>query len=148
PGSLARRALRWWGQRYAEAGGRMQTQENPLLPWQHSLARRRWELEQALVQLYLDPGGAAQQLAQLADAELKEEVRDRLARFAAAEHRRPDGANDAACIFLTWCFADLPAATRYILRRLGFAAALFREDSPAPLKHAPRLVLACTMLVM
>ncbi|HEY7494591.1 MAG TPA: hypothetical protein VIH59_26265, partial [Candidatus Tectomicrobia bacterium] len=85
PGSLARRALRWWWQRYAEAGQRMQAQENPLLPWQHSLARRRWELEQALLQLYLDPRGAAQQLAQLADEELKEEVHDRLARFAAAE---------------------------------------------------------------
>ena len=148
PGSLARRALRWWWQRYAEAGRRMQTQENPLLPWQRSLARRRWELEQALLQLYLDPKGAAQQLAQLADEELKEEVHDRLARFAAAEHRRPDGRNDAAYIFLTWRFADLPAATRYTLRQLGFAAALFKEDHPTPLKHASRLVLAGTMLVM
>ena len=148
PGSLARRALRWWWQRYAEAGRRMQAQENPLLPWQHSLARRRWELEQALLQLYLDPKGAAQQLAQLADEELKDEVRDRLARFAAAEHRRPDGRNDAAYIFLTWRFADLPAATRYTLRQLGFAAALFKEDHPTPLKHASRLVLAGTMLVM
>ena len=148
PGSLARRALRWWWQRYAEAGRRMQAQENPLLPWQHSLARRRWELEQALLQLYLDPKGAAQQLAQLADEELKDEVHDRLARFAAAEHRRPDGRNDAAYIFLTWRFADLPAATRYTLRQLGFAAALFKEDHPTPLKHASRLVLAGTMLVM
>ena len=148
PGSLARRALRWWWQRYAEAGRRMQAQENPLLPWQRSLARRRWELEQALLQLYLDPKGAAQQLAQLADEELKDEVHDRLARFAAAEHRRPDGRNDAAYIFLTWRFADLPAATRYTLRQLGFAAALFKEDHPTPLKHASRLVLAGTMLVM
>ena len=125
----------------------MQAQENPLLPWQHSLARRRWELEQALLQLYLDPKGAAQQLAQLADEELKEEVHDHLARFAAAEHRRPDGRNDAAYIFLTWRFADLPAATRYTLRQLGFATVLFKEDHP-PLKHASRLVLAGTMLVM
>lgn len=148
PGSLARRALRWWWQRYTEAGQRMQAQENPLLPWQRSLARRRWELEQALLQLYHDPKGAAQQLARLADEELKEEVRDRLARFAAAEHRRPDGRNDAAYIFLTWRFADLPAATRYTLRQLGFATALFKEEHPTPLKHASRLVLAGTMLVM
>src|SRR5215510_11795091 len=148
PGSLARRALRWWWQRYTEAGQRMQAQENPLLPWQHSLARRRWELEQALLQLYLDPKGAAQQLAQLADEELKDEVRDRLGRFAASEHRRPDGRNDAAYIFLTWRFDELPAAIRYTLRQLGFAAALFKEDHPPPLKHASRLVLAGTMLVM
>jgi formylglycine-generating enzyme required for sulfatase activity len=148
PGSLARRALRWWWQRYAESGRRMQTQENPLLPWQHSLARRRWELEQALLQLYLDPRGAAQQLAQLADGDLKDEVHDRLTRFAAAEHRRPDGRNDAAYMFLTWHFAELPAAIRYTLRQLGFAAALFKEDHPTPLKHASRLVLAGTMLVM
>jgi hypothetical protein len=30
PGSLARRALRWWWQRYTEAGQRMQALENPL----------------------------------------------------------------------------------------------------------------------
>ena len=60
----------------------------------------------------------------------------------------PDGRNDAAYIFLTWRFADLPAATRYTLRRLGFAAALFRKDYPEPFKHASRLVLAGTMLVM
>jgi formylglycine-generating enzyme required for sulfatase activity len=148
PWSLARRALRWWWQRYAEAGQRMQAQENPLLPWQHSLARRRWELEQALLQLYLDPRGAAQQLAQLVDDELKDEVYDRLARFAADEHRRPDGRNDAAYIFLTWRFDELPAATRYTLRQLGFAAVLFKEDHLTPLKHASRLVLAGTMLVM
>lgn len=40
PGSLARRALNWWIQRYAEAAQRMQAQENPLLPWQSSLASR------------------------------------------------------------------------------------------------------------
>ena len=103
PGSLARRALRWWWQRYAESARRMQAQENPLLPWQGSLARRRWELEQALLQLYLDPRGAAQQLAQLADDELKDEVHDRLARFAAAEHRRPDR-NYLANLDVTSCY--------------------------------------------
>jgi formylglycine-generating enzyme required for sulfatase activity len=148
PGSLAQRALRWWWRRYIEAEKRMQVQENPLLPWQHSLARRRWELEQALLQLYLDPVSAARQLAQLADAELQDDVRDRLALFAAAEQRRSGGRNDAGSIFLTWRFDDLPAITRHTLRRLGFADKFRGKYQRMSLKDSPRLALAGTMLVM
>jgi formylglycine-generating enzyme required for sulfatase activity len=148
PGSLARRALRWWWRRYAEAERRMQAQENPLLPWQHSLASRRWELEQALLQLYLDPEGAARQLSQLADEELQDEVCERLAMFAAADHQHPDSRHDGRCIFLTWRFVDLPAATRHTLRRLGFAAEVFENAKPPEIKQASRLVLAGTILIM
>jgi formylglycine-generating enzyme required for sulfatase activity len=148
PGSLARRALRWWWRRYAEAAKSNQAQENPLLPWQHSLASRRWELEQALLQLYLDPVSAARRLAQLADEELADDVRERLALFAAADHRRSDGGNDAAGIFLTWRFDDLPAFTRHTLRRLGFADTFLKKYALTSFKDSPRLVLAITVLAM
>lgn len=106
-------------------------------------------MDQAILQLYLDPKNAAQQLAQLADDELRDEIRERLAAFAAADHRPEGGGDDSAYIYLTWRFAELPAATRHILRRLGFgfSAKLFNH-APAPLKSSPRLVLAGTMLVM
>jgi hypothetical protein len=62
-GSLAHQALDWWQQRYATATQHMQAQENRLLPWQDSLASQRWRMEQALLQLYLDPDRAAQRLS-------------------------------------------------------------------------------------
>jgi formylglycine-generating enzyme required for sulfatase activity len=146
PGSLVRRVLDWWQQRYSEAAQRMQAQENPLLPWQDSLASRRWQMEQVLLHLYCEPERAVQQLAYLADDALRDEIHERLATFAAADHR-PDGrGDDSAYVYCTWRFADLPAATRHRLRQLGFAAGLF-EHEPVPLKHAPRLVLAGTLLV-
>lgn len=148
PGSLARRALRWWWRRYAEAAKSIQAQDNQLLPWQHSLASRRWELEQALLQLYLDPVSAARRLAQLADEESADDVRERLALFAAADHRRSDGGNDAAGIFLTWRFDDLPALTRHTLRRLGFADTFLDKYTLTSLKDSSRLVLAITVLAM
>jgi hypothetical protein len=147
PGSLVRRVLDWWQQRYAVAAQRMQVQENPLLPWHDSLASRRWQMEQALLSLYCEPERAAQRLAQLADDALRDEIHERLAAYAAADHR-PDGrGDDSAYVYCTWRFADLPAATHHRLRQLGFAAGLF-EHEPTPLRHAPRLVLAGTMLVM
>ena len=147
PGSLARRALRWWWQRYDEAAQRMQAQENPLLPWQHSLARRRWELEQALLQLYLDPKGASAAVSPTGGRGAE----GRGARPSGQVCRRRASSADSGTmrrIFFSpgaLLICPPPHATR--LRQLGFAAALFKEDT-RPLKHAPRLVLAGTMLVM
>ena len=146
-GSLAQRALDWWQQRYSAAAQQMQAQENPLLPWQDSLASQRWQLEQALLRLYLDPVGVTRQLAQLADDELRDDVRAHLAEYAAAEHRPAASGDDSAYIYCTWRFAELTAATQQRLRQLGFAAGLFRH-APAPLKDSPRLALAGTVLVM
>ena len=146
-GSLAQRALDWWQQRYSAAAQQMQAQENPLLPWQDSLASQRWQLEQALLRLYLDPAGASRQLAQLADEVLRDDVRARLAEYAAAEHRPAASGDDSAYIYCTWRFAELTAATQHRLRQLGFAAGLF-QHAPAPLKDSPRLALAGTALVM
>lgn len=64
--SLARRALEWWQARYVEADQKQRTQENPLLPWQGSLASRRWQVEHALLRLYTDPEVAADRLTVLA----------------------------------------------------------------------------------
>ena len=112
-GSLAQRALAWWQQRYNAAAQQMQAQENPLLPWQDSLASQRWQLEQALLQLYLDPAGASRQLAQLADEVLRDDVRAHLAEYAAAEHRPAASGDDSAYIYCTWRFAELTAATQH-----------------------------------
>ncbi len=49
--SLAQRALDWWQQRYQQAAAQMEVQENPLLPWRNSRASRRWQVEQAVLQL-------------------------------------------------------------------------------------------------
>jgi hypothetical protein len=146
-GSPAHQALDWWQQRYVTARQDMQAQENPLLPWQDSLASQRWQMEQALLQLYLDPDHAAQRLAQLADATLRDDIHARLGAFAAADHRLDARSDDSAFVYCTWRFADLPAATRHRLRQLGFAAGLF-EHGPTPLKRSPRLVLAAIMLMM
>lgn len=143
--SLARRALDWWQARYKEADQEKQAQETPLLPWQDSLASRRWQVEHASLQLYVEPEVAADRLAVLADEELRAEIRDRLSEFAAAEHRPMDRDDDGARIYLTWRFADLPTATRHRLRVLGFAGGLF-TTAPPPLKDAPRLMLASTLL--
>ena len=99
PGSLAHQALDWWQQRYAAAAQQMQAQENPLLPWQDSLASQRWQMEQALLQLYLEPDGAAQQLAQLADDTLRDDIHARLGAFAAADHR-PEARGDDSALYL------------------------------------------------
>ena len=104
----------------------MQAQENPLLPWQDSLASQRWQMEQALLQLYLEPDRAAQQLAQLADDALRDDIHARLGAFAAADHRLDARSDDSAYVYCTWRFADLPAATRHRLRQLGFAAGSVR----------------------
>src|SRR4029453_6831133 len=117
--SLVRRALEWWQGRYTKAAAQMQAQENPLLPWQNSLASRRWQVEQAVLRLYLDPVGAAEQLARLANAGLRGEIRERLAAFAAAEHVE-QGRNDRRVIYLPWRLDKQPVLTRYRLRRLGF----------------------------
>ena len=145
--SLARRALEWWQARYEEAYRDKQAQQkNPLLPWQNSLASRRWQVEHALLRLYTEPEAAADRLTVLADEELQAEIRDRLGEFAAAEHRPADRDDDGERIYLTWRFADRPAATRHRLRALGFADGLF-ATAPPPLKDAPRLMLSATLLV-
>lgn len=146
-GSLARRALDWWRARHEEADRDKQAQENPLLPWQNSLASRRWQVEHALLRLYTEPEAAAARLTELADAELQAEIHDRLGEFAAADHRPTDRDDDGARIYLTWRFAERPATTRHRLRELGFAGGPFRGESPPPLKDAPRLALASTLLV-
>lgn len=145
--SLARRALKWWRARHEEAYRDKQAQENPLLPWQNSLASRRWQVEHALLRLYTEPEAAAARLTELADAELQAEINGRLGEFAAADHRPTDRDDDGARIYLTWRFAERPATTRHRLRELGFASGPFRGESPPPLKDAPRLALASTLLV-
>jgi hypothetical protein len=104
-------------------------------------------MEQALLQLHLDPDHAAQQLSQLADDTLRDDIHARLGAFAAADHRLDARSDDSAFVYCTWRFADLSAATRHRLRQLGFAAGLF-EHGPTPLKRSPRLVLAWIMLMM
>ncbi|HRY16547.1 MAG TPA: hypothetical protein P5330_11835, partial [Candidatus Competibacteraceae bacterium] len=143
--SLARRALEWWQDHYDEAEKEKCEQENSLLPWRNSLASRRWQVEHALLQLYIDPKVAADRLAKLADEELRAEIRDRLSEFAAADHRPTDRDDDGERIYLTWRFAALPATTRQRLRELGFARGLY-PTVPPPLKDAPRLALAVTLL--
>ncbi|MCP5197233.1 MAG: formylglycine-generating enzyme family protein [Gammaproteobacteria bacterium] len=143
--SLARRALEWWQDHYGGAEKEKCEQENPLLPWRNSLASRRWRVEQALLQLYTDPKVAADRLTVLADEELRAEIHDRLGEFAATDHRPTDRDDDGERIYLTWCFAALPATTRQRLRKLGFARDLY-PTAPPPLKDAPRLALAVTLL--
>ncbi|MFO1432959.1 MAG: SUMF1/EgtB/PvdO family nonheme iron enzyme [Candidatus Competibacteraceae bacterium] len=146
PHSPARRALAWWQTRYLEADRKKRAQENPLSLWRNSLASRRWQVERALLQLYTDPVGAADRLAQLADEELREEIRARLGEFAAADHRAGDRDEDGERIYLPWRFANLPVVTRHRLRELGFAAGLY-GSAPPPL-NAPRLALALTLLTI
>ncbi len=141
--SLAQRALDWWRQRYYDAARKKEQEENPLLPWESSLASRRWQLEQALLRLYFDPTGAVERLTELADVELRDEIRERLAEFAADEHR-PAGLD--AYIYLTWRLDELPPLTRHRLRRLGFAADLYRHQPPPLTKYPPRLLLAISIL--
>lgn len=143
--SLARRALAWWQARYIEADQDKRAQENPLLPWTNSLASRRWQTEQALLLLYTEPQAAAERLTELADDELRPEIQFRLSELAAADHRPADGDDDGARIYFTWRFAGLSATARYRLRQLGFAGGLYATEPP-PLKAAPRLVLATTLL--
>jgi formylglycine-generating enzyme required for sulfatase activity len=143
---LARRALDWWQRRYREATERMQAQENPLLPWRHSLASRRWQVEQAVLQLYYNPVGAAETLAGLASADLQEEIHARLSEFAALEHAESNR-NDSQVIYLPWRLDMLPVMTRNRLRRLGFADRVYQQKA-MPLPPSPRLVLAVTMLGM
>jgi hypothetical protein len=143
--SLVWRALNWWRRRYREAAHKKKNEENPLLPWKESLASRRWKLEQALLQLYSEPESAAEHLAQLADDELREEVRERLSEFAAAEHR-PNGSGDDAYIYLTWRLDELRGQTPYHLRRLGFAADFYPYEPPSLEHYASRLVLAVSAL--
>ncbi len=143
--SLAQRALAWWNERYVAADQEKRAQENPLLPWQGSLASRRWQVERALLQLYTDPEAAADRLSELADSELRAEIEHRLSEFAAADHRPVDRDDDGARIYLSWRFAGLPATTRHRLRQLGFAAGVYPTEAP-PLRAAPRLVLATTLL--
>ena len=143
--SLARRALAWWQERYVEADQEKRAQENPLLPWTDSLASRRWRVEHALLRLYADAEAAALCLTELADGELRTEIAHRLGEFAAADHRPSDRDDDGARTYVTWRFADRPAETRHQLRHLGFAAGLY-ASAPPPLRAAPRLVLATTLL--
>ena len=78
---------------------------------------------------------------------LRDDVRARLAEYAAAEHRLAASGDDSAYIYCPWRFAELTAVTQHRLRQLGFAAGLF-QHAPAPLKDSPRLALAGTALVM
>ncbi|MBL8398183.1 MAG: hypothetical protein JNL84_08580, partial [Candidatus Accumulibacter sp.] len=144
--SLAQRALAWWQARYVAAEATMRAQENPLLPWRDSLASRRWQVEHAVLQLYTAPREAAERLSALADSALRDEIRHRLRQFAAADHR-PPGRDDGRQIYLTWRFREplADAATRHRLRELGFAEGHYRREPP-PLRLAPRLVLATTLL--
>ena len=145
--SLARRALDWWQARYVAGDDAMRAQENPLLPWRDSLASRRWQVEHAVLHLYTHPQAAAERLSELADAELRDEIRHRLREFAAADHRPVGREDDGTQIHLTWRFAEPPAdaTTRQRLRQLGFAEGHYRE-APPPLQLAPRLVLATALL--
>lgn len=139
PGSMAYRALVWWIQRYGEAEQQMQAQENPLLPWSASLASHRWQVSQALLQLYIDPDGAAQRLAELAHEDLEKEIRSRLADCAGAEHRGRGGGRNVR--YMTWRLADQSDAAHHRLRRLGFADGVVGEVKAEALKVPPRLVL-------
>ncbi|WP_273703163.1 formylglycine-generating enzyme family protein [Candidatus Accumulibacter vicinus] len=76
---------------------------------------------------------------------MRSEIAHRLGEFAAADHRPADRDDDGARVYLTWRFADQPATTRHQLRQLGFAAGLY-VSAPPPLRAAPRLVLATTLL--
>ena len=147
PGSLAWRALQWWQQRYADSAREMQERENRLLPWRDSLASRRWQLEQALLQLYQQPKAATRKLVQLANSGLDDEVRERLAGFAAAEHLEARLGHERRYIYLTRRLTDLPAGSRRDLHQLDFAKGL-SPSQPATLKDAPRYALAVTALTM
>ncbi|MGE3541778.1 MAG: SUMF1/EgtB/PvdO family nonheme iron enzyme [Candidatus Tectimicrobiota bacterium] len=145
PDSLAGRALDWWQQRYRQAAAQRQAQENPLLPWRNTLASQRWQVEQAVLRLYRDPRGAAEALTRLANATLREEIRERLGRFAAAE-RAAGGRQEQQVIYLPWRLEQQSVLTRYRLRRLGFAGALDQQEA-VTLQGSPRLLLAVAMLV-
>jgi formylglycine-generating enzyme required for sulfatase activity len=147
PGSLAWRALQWWQQRYADSARQMQERENRLLPWRDSLASRRWQLEQALLLLYQQPEAATRKLVQLANSGLDDDVRERLAGFAAAEHLEAGLGHERRYIYLTWRLTDLPADLRRDLHHLDFAKGL-SPSRPATLKDAPRFALAMTALAM
>ena len=140
------KTLAWWQTRYREAAQTKQTQENPLLPWHDSLAGRRWQLEQALLRLYIKPEQAANTLTELADDELRDEIHERLAVFATSDMLPANQRADDKTIRLTWRFRELPAMTRQHLRKLGFAEVVMNQKPPPPLKSSPKLVLALTLL--
>ena len=147
PQSLAQQTLDWWQQRYLEAAQRLRAQENPLLPWEHSLAHQRWQMELAVLRLYRDPEGAAQQLAYLADETLRADIHQHLAEYADAAQRQQADRQTPPLVYLPWHWRDLAPVTQHRLHQLGFAAALYTESAPPVLKNAPRLVLACTILL-
>ena len=147
PGSLAQQALDWWQQRYAAAAQHMQAQENPLLPWQDSLASQRWQMEQALLQLYLEPDGAAQRLAQLADDTLRDDVHARWAGLPPPNIVWTPAVTTARISIAPGVLLiSLPPPATACASSVSLPGC--SSATPAPLKRSPRLVLAGIMLVM
>ncbi|MCB1816019.1 MAG: formylglycine-generating enzyme family protein, partial [Candidatus Competibacteraceae bacterium] len=134
--SLVWQALNWWRKRYAEGHWEMARQQRPLLPWQSTLARDRWRIDEAILQLYREPGKAADRLTALASKELKGEIRARLSGFADAAAYQALADRPQHIIYTTWRLADVEPLTQYRLRALGFAGGIYRK-APPPLARYP-----------
>ena len=142
PDSPAVRAIRWWRERYRRAAGQRAGRESRLLPWRDTGARRRWALEDALLELLLAPELAVPRLRALAQADegLRTEIRDRLGAFRAADAPWPV-ADGEERVVLRWRLAALPDRTQQALAWLGLGG--LRPAHPGPaLAAPPRLAVA------
>ena len=141
----AAQTIAWWRARYAEAARRQGRRESRLLPWERTGARRRWALEDGLLALCLDPEGAVPRLRALAlaDPQLRDEVRARLAGVRAAD--QPGATAGEGAVVLTWSLGRLPDRAQEALAWLGLGG--LRPLGPRPgLPPPPRLVLTLGLL--
>jgi len=74
----AQQAIDWWIGYFEAARKAQRDRQNPLLPWADTEPERRWDLELALLRLFLGPEPAAQDLLDLATSGLGTEIRQRL----------------------------------------------------------------------
>ena len=118
--SIAYQAIHWWRERYKNAD--RQQFNNPLLPWHGSQAQSRWQLEQALLTLYIEPVAATDELRTIVeqDEQLKKALALRLKGFRTADAISDQHSDREQYIMFTWQWHKLPPKTRYTLRQLGF----------------------------
>ncbi|MCP3972699.1 MAG: formylglycine-generating enzyme family protein, partial [Rhodobacteraceae bacterium] len=149
----AARAIRWWQGRYRVASGQQGRRQNRLLPWNRTPAQRRWRIELELLELVLDPVRATPRLQALAasDAELREEIRERLGELRSADQLDPNWTPETRiqapreAVFLTWELGTLPSGIQDSLVAMGFGGGEIRGRRKG-LRPAPRLSLSLGLL--
>ncbi len=88
PDAPAQQAIHWWIGCFEAAGKAQRDRQNPLLPWADTEPERRWDLELALLRLFLGPE-AAQALLDLAASGLGTEIRQRLGELCTWDQAPP-----------------------------------------------------------